>query len=334
MPMATFIERSAVLVSTAAKLAGLQGRSDEEKILQKAKVRLVETGYDNWNGGITLYTLMLEIPLKMYSKIEGMRKEFEISIRDRIADITRTESDNSISDVVITPILFDESVEEESTDENNETETLPSFWQPGYFRLFISHSSAVKTWAHTLKKALAGFQVAAFVAHDDIEPSLEWQSEIESALRTMDALAAIITPRFSTSKWCDQEVGFALGKEKLVVPLTTEASPHGFLGKIQALKIKDLPASEVANKIVDILLKNTSSSPRMTEALVDSLVNSASWDASRRIMTVLEKVPALNQTQIARLITASEENIDVKQAFMGHSTVPERIQLLIERLSK
>lgn len=330
--MTSFADRAQLLIKTAAKLATLQGHFDEKKILEKAKARLVETGYDNWNGGITFFTLVLEIPLDLYSKIEDSRKKFEETIRERMANITRTDAGNTISEVIITPILLDETTEAEDAEESD-TEIVPSFWQPGYFRLFISHSSKIKETAHALKEALAQFQIAAFVAHEDIEPSLEWQSEIENALRTMDALVAMITPEFTSSRWCDQEVGFALGKSKFVLPLTTEVTPYGFLAKIQALKIKDLDIIEVARKISDILIQKPAPSQRMVEALVESLVTSSSWNTSRRIMTLLEKAPSLNSSQIARLITSSEENVDVRQALMGSSTVPKRIQALIKRLS-
>jgi hypothetical protein len=41
----------------------------------------------------------------------------------------------------------------------------------------------------------------------------------------------MLTPDFSGSQWCDQEVGFALAQRKLVVPLKFGADPHGFIGK-------------------------------------------------------------------------------------------------------
>jgi hypothetical protein len=65
-------------------------------------------------------------------------------------------------------------------------------WKPDYFRLFICHASSQKEVAHLLKDELEKRRVCCFVAHDDIEPTREWQDEIEEALRTMDALAAIL----------------------------------------------------------------------------------------------------------------------------------------------
>jgi len=42
-----------------------------------------------------------------------------------------------------------------------------------------------------LQSSLRRFGISAFVAHVDIDPTKEWQDEIEAALFSMDALAAI-----------------------------------------------------------------------------------------------------------------------------------------------
>ena len=59
------------------------------------------------------------------------------------------------------------------------------------FKLFISHISKDKAIATRLKSCLENYGICGFVAHEDIHPTLEWQSEIERALNNMDALIAI-----------------------------------------------------------------------------------------------------------------------------------------------
>jgi TIR domain len=233
--------------------------------------------------------------------------------------------------VVISPILAEGSRPEEPQPSTGiSPEDIPSFWQPGFFRLFISHIAAHKASAHRLKEALARFQIAAFVAHDDIEPTREWQAEIERALRTMDALVAMIAPGFLESRWCDQEVGIAIGRGKLILPLKIGADPHGFMGKYQALQVVGLDAPALAEKIVEVLSQNSLSAERMSESLVDRLANSVSWDSSKRTMSLLERSPRLNASQVARLIRAIDENVDVGQAW----GVPERIRALVERIGE
>ncbi len=58
---------------------------------------------------------------------------------------------------------------------------------------------------------MARYHISGFVAYETIDPGELWQREIEAALRSMHAMAALITPDFHDSKWTDQEVGWALG---------------------------------------------------------------------------------------------------------------------------
>jgi TIR domain len=63
----------------------------------------------------------------------------------------------------------------------------PTFWAKGMLWVFISHVGAHRAAAAALQQALLRFGVSCFVAHNDIEPTLEWQNEIENALATCDA---------------------------------------------------------------------------------------------------------------------------------------------------
>lgn len=56
---------------------------------------------------------------------------------------------------------------------------------------------------------------------------------------------------FKESEWCDQEVGYALGKGVLCIPLSKNGQmPYGFMGKIQAIKIhRGENAQEVVQEV-------------------------------------------------------------------------------------
>ena len=86
----------------------------------------------------------------------------------------------------------------------SKTNVQATFWKSGYFRLFLSHLSSFKVQTAHLQTALKKYAISSFVAHEDIEPSREWQNEIEAGLQTMDALAAILMEGFKESNWCDQ----------------------------------------------------------------------------------------------------------------------------------
>ncbi|MCA1695153.1 MAG: toll/interleukin-1 receptor domain-containing protein [Actinobacteria bacterium] len=118
--------------------------------------------------------------------------------------------------------------------------------------MFISHLALRKDEVHELARMLNAFGFACFVAHEAIEPSRSWQREIERALRSCDLLVAYITPGFTKSKWTDQEVGWALGRELIAIPISVDGQdPYGFIGTYQAVKYrKDMTAAGLSRVIL------------------------------------------------------------------------------------
>lgn len=131
----------------------------------------------------------------------------------------------------------------------------PEFWKPGYVRAFICHLASSREKVAYLKSALEGWGVSSFIAHQDIEPSKEWQTEIEAGLISMDLLVAVVEPGFRDSLWTDQEIGFALGRNIDVLPLLVGEIPHGFVAKIQGIQAKGKVPSLVAGELVQVLLR-------------------------------------------------------------------------------
>ncbi len=121
------------------------------------------------------------------------------------------------------------------------------------FRLFISHISKDKHRATRLKECLKPYAINGFVAHEDIQPTLEWQMEIERALNSMDAFIAIHTPGFSNSFWTQQEIGFAVGRGVKIISFKMGEDPTGFISKRQALARGQRTAEEIAVEIDKLL---------------------------------------------------------------------------------
>lgn len=202
-------------------------------------------------------------------------------------------------------------------------------WLPDMLRLFLSHTSAHKTALSQLKVEFRKFGISAFVAHDDIEPTLEWQREIESALHSMDALVALLTPDFHESKWTNQEVGFALGKGALVIPVRLGVDPYGFLGKIQAVSGSLDAPDRLVCSLVDLLIKNHATRESMREALVVSLEKSPSFATAKAVSRKLESVEEFTRDQMERMEAAVRMNDQVANSF----GVPDCIQGIIQRFA-
>ena len=153
-------------------------------------------------------------------------------------------------------------------------------WGEGTIRVFISHKAEDKNLANDVKNSFLTYRVASFVAHEDIEPMMEWQLEIERALFSMDLLVALLTPKFSESNWTDQEIGVAIGREVPVVPIRLGKDPYGFIGKYQA--IQETNASKIVDKIIDYLLRHERINSRLKhlaeQALASAVTNHGSVD--------------------------------------------------------
>jgi hypothetical protein len=320
--MPTFEDKAKSLVATAAQVARIQNAEPVATILEQSAASIIQSGSDA-EGPTVYYTLMLEVPVRTYANIEEDREALEHVIVKRLRPILRSDTHDWISEVVLSPRMSGNSRLAPVPGRGDGTaEEVASFWQLGFFRLFISHTSASKTSAHNLKRHLTKYQIASFVAHDDIEPTREWQAEIERALRTADAMTAIITPDFVESKWCDQEVGNAFGRGKLVIPLRKGADPHGFLAKYQGLQTKGLDVPNVAGDLFGILIEHNLTAQRMADALVERLTTSDTYANAQAATALLERLPRLNTSQIAKLVGSIDSNRQARDAVQ----VPERIR--------
>jgi nucleoside 2-deoxyribosyltransferase len=190
-------------------------------------------------------------------------------------------------------------------------------WDDGRFRLFITHLAKHKATAHALKSHLRFYGIDGFVAHDDIKPGKEWQLVIESALHSCDALVALLHDGFRESDWCDQEVGFALGRGVPVVPLHFDLYPYGFFGSVQA--IRNAGTQEVkalARDLTLILVQDKRTADKLTMAVVEQLADATSFDQANRLSSLLaNEAPLLTQDQADRLRTAKKTNTQLEDAF-------------------
>lgn len=169
----------------------------------------------------------------------------------------------------------------------------PNFWKPGHFRLFISHLASFKATIGKLKYELEKYGISSFVAHEDIEPTKEWQHEIEKGLFTMDALCAVLMPGFKDSNWTDQEVGIAIGRDVLVIPIRREQDPYGFIGKYQGFQAAGKNLSDVAQGIFEIIANHKKTKSILINNLVDLFLLSNSVEEG------LERLKALSLVNLS-----------------------------------
>lgn len=181
------------------------------------------------------------------------------------------------------------------------------FWKLGYYKLFISHLTTDKISACNLKVALTSWGIDSFVAHEDIRPSKLWQSEIEKALFTMNCLCAIVVPKFYLSKWCDQEVGVAIGRKTPIISIKKGANPHGFISKYQAIAAKN-DAIKVAEDLVFALCEIPEAKEEYIKTVKALLLNSKNTTEAIQWISVINKLPDLEKKHISDIHSAFTDN--------------------------
>ena len=277
---------------------------DGVRTVMAAGVPELETAeFDNWNGGTTYYSLLIRVPVPTYARIEGELERVEGEILKKVERYLRTETHDFIRDVLIQPAPSDAAVE------------IPpaecKFWTADYFRVFISHLSENKQSAKKLKDYLDGFGICAFVAHEDIEPTKEWRDELEKALFSMDAMVAILAPNFGKSKWTDHEVGVALGRGKLVLPILYGIDPYGLLGKYQGFQGKNKSLPLVGEAVFSALLKNPKTSGRLAACFAEQLTKAESAEVATAKLTLLRRLEDLPSEYLTRIRAAMVDREDL-----------------------
>lgn len=302
----TYPKAVADVVHTLTDICRHQKRTELVELLENAHAYFDPTDYDNWNGGTTTWALRLEVPTFLYASVHSRLSEVEKELEERLSFLDRLYPNDPLGAVTITPLTSAKAaLGQRLAPSDTEVRRL---WRDGYVRLFLSHVSRHKVQVAQLKAALLDLGISAFVAHEDIEPSLEWQNEISLALRSMHALVALFTPDFHGSNWTDQEVGWALGRGVPAIPVRLGADPYGFVGKIQAIRgVLDDPTS-LADGIVRALLTNSQVQGTMRRALVEAFEVARNVAAVEHVKQLIIGIDSFNDDERDRLRNACSTN--------------------------
>lgn len=203
----------------------------------------------------------------------------------------------------------------------------PEFWDDNQLWVFISHLAKHKVFASELQEALAAYGISCFVAHEDIIPNAEWQAEIEKALRTCDALIALLHEGFNDSTWTDQEVGYALGRGVPVFSVRLDMAPYGLFGKKQAFNGKGKDLVAIAHELFDGYRKHPKTQGKVSDGVIDKFCKSNSFADAKANCALVESIIAWKPQYQTRLQDAIENNDQIKYSW----GVPERIKKLLAK---
>ncbi len=296
----------------AATLRDLSHHGADRKIqqvLEESSWSLPFVHADDWNGGTDYFLLNLAVPTALFAAIRESKEDAENEILGMAGDIDAAYDNHTISRVLLTPKLGTLPPKG-----NLPAGVVREIWEEGHFKLFLSHLATNKENVHNLKYALKCYGIDCFVAHDDITPSREWQEQIENALRSMDALVALVEPDFIRSQWCDQEVGWALGRGLQVIGVRLNANPHGFIGKFQGVSGSLEYPKPLAKSIFEALKTQPTHRTRLNQGLAYALLNSKSFSDSIALSKIIELCNDFTPADKQILWEACRTNNQVYQA--------------------
>lgn len=327
-----------MLLASLAQYFSAKNKPTLAKLIVNARYRIKEQWeYDNWDGGTYGHALFLQLPSALYYATVDNADECASDIREAINKLKGVQGE-------YVAIVFLELLAEDAASDwrersgflvNSDAATRPAdddrtarLWTPGYFKLFLSHKAEYKRETAAFKDCMATYGVSCFVAHEDIEPTAEWQAEIERALLSMDALAALLTPNFSDSHWTDQEVGAAVGRRVQVISIRLGKDPYGFIGKYQGVPGHGLKSTDLAKKVYELLWNLPHLKAKLVESLVTRFKTAGSFEHANNLMEYVERLDTLSPHLIDQLDLAYQSNRQVRNAWK----VEDRLPTVLRRL--
>jgi len=280
-------------------------------LLKNCLSEIESSGQFGSHDNSILSKFLIYAPVEQYYKLKELSERDQELILRSILDIYPVTNDAPEI------ISIDFRILKESFDEEK---------SPIYIgrtlRVFISYSTEEKELAGDFKRALEELGLEIFLAHEDINPSLDWQKTILENLESTDIFMPIITEKFKQSAWTDQESGIALIKDKFIVPIAIDGyTPYGFLNKFQAFKHNSkLPIS--ASKIVEAIIQ---AKPRFASPLLDSLIKSFaishSYDDAGLKSSPFLKFTIMTKEQVNEIFRASVKNDQIFDSRSARSNI-------------
>lgn len=206
----------------------------------------------------------------------------------------------------------------------------PRFWRKGMLRVFISHLAREKKTAADLQEAMLPLGLSGFVAHNDIEPTQVWQTQIETALATCDTLVTLLHAGFHESKWTDQEIGFAMGRGVPVYSIRYGQDPYGFIGRFQAFNAGRKSPETIAGDLFEAYRKDKQTQQKMGETVVTLFEESVSFADAKARIGYLEEMESWDASYPARIKAAAKSNSQIS----GSWGVQDRVNTLARKWSR
>lgn len=135
----------------------------------------------------------------------------------------------------------------------------------------------------------------------------------------MDAFCAVLMEGFKESSWTDQEVGVAVGRNVLIIPIRRGLDPYGFIGKYQGFQAIGKNVGQVAEGIFEIISRNEKTKGKYLNTLVELILLSNTANQGIERLKALKKIKDLPKEKVEHLQDKIIDNENLKETrFLSH----------------
>jgi hypothetical protein len=191
---------------------------------------------------------------------------------------------------------------------------------------FLSYSHKDRRLAGLTKECLDSYGFDTFLAHEDLQPSDEWQKTILKRLKNCVIFLPLLTDSFSKSDWTDQETGIAVGLKKVIVPLKVTRNPYGFISKYQAQLLDSETVEAACWKVV----RRLATKPKLADGIRDGVIQmfgkSKSFAAAADNAKKLKSLEPFSNEQLNEIVSVSSRNSQIYSGFEARRYVRDLIR--------
>lgn len=95
-------------LGTLARLFAADAAAREVAVLTYAAPEVVETEYDNWNGGTTYHSLFLHVPVSLYPQLQEGLGNIEQAILDKAQVLLEQYTNDRLTQVKVVPAVVED----------------------------------------------------------------------------------------------------------------------------------------------------------------------------------------------------------------------------------
>jgi len=118
------------------------------------------------------------------------------------------------------------------------------------YKVFVSHSTRDQGLVIALANLLSKFGIKVFVAEWYLAPGARLEKKVFDRVLEADCVIVLLTNNGIRSTWVQQEIGYALKSQKLIIPLVEKGMDSRELGALQGKEYIEYDPSNPQNALV------------------------------------------------------------------------------------